>query len=198
MGSDMPRIGMEPVRRAAIIKATLEEIGSTGTLEVTVGQIARRAGVSSALAHHYFGGKEALFLAAMRSVLTQYGAEVRASLRDLQEPERRLLAILTASFSHTSFRREIISVWLNFYVLAQTVPEAKRLLMIYQRRLHSNLVFCLRPLAGDRAPAIAASAGALIDGVYLRHALRDVIPNPAASVNMVFALIESEINGGVR
>ncbi|REA89356.1 TetR family transcriptional regulator, partial [Staphylococcus pseudintermedius] len=96
---------------------------------VTVGQIARRAGVSSALAHHYFGGKEALFLAAMRSVLTAYGAEVSASLRDLQDPERRLVAILVASFSETSFRREIIAVWLNFYVLAQTVPEAKRCLL---------------------------------------------------------------------
>lgn len=192
----MPRIGMEPVRRAAIIKATLEEIGFTGTLEVTVGQIARRAGISTALAHHYFGGKEALFLAAMRSVLVEYGIGVRTSLRGVTDPRRRLEAILQASFSDTNFRREIISVWLNFYVLAQTVPEVKRLLMIYQRRLHSNLVSCLRPLAGDRAPDIATSAGALIDGVYLRHALRDVIPNPAASVNMVFALIDSEIKEG--
>ncbi|MDB6452178.1 choline-binding transcriptional repressor BetI [Falsirhodobacter sp. 20TX0035] len=193
----MPRIGMEPVRRAALIKATLEEIGAKGTLEVTVAKIARRAGVSAALAHHYFGGKEALFLAAMRSVLAHYSGDVRAALRDVRDPRQRLSGILEASFSDTNFRPGIIGVWLNFYVLAQTVPDAKRLLTTYQRRLHSNLVSCLRPLAGDRAPAIAASAGALIDGVYLRHALRDVIPDPAASVNMVFVLIESEIKGEV-
>ncbi|WP_435163756.1 choline-binding transcriptional repressor BetI [Falsirhodobacter sp. 1013] len=194
----MPRIGMEPVRRAALIRATLEEIGAVGTLEVTVAQIARRAGVSAALAHHYFGGKEALFLAAMRSVLAHYSADVRAALRDVRDPRQRLAGILEASFSDANFRTEIIGVWLNFYVLAQTVPDAKRLLTTYQRRLHSNLVSCLRPLAGERAPAIAASAGALIDGVYLRHALRDVIPDPAASVNMVFVLIESEIKGEAR
>ncbi|WP_153010536.1 transcriptional regulator BetI [Falsirhodobacter sp. alg1] len=195
----MPKTGMEPVRRAALIRATIEEIGVAGTLDVTVGRIAKRAGVSSALAHHYFGGKEDLFLAAMRNVLATYGAGVRIALRDAgPDPVARLQAILNASFSPENFSHETISAWLNFYVLAQTVPEAKRLLVIYQRRLHSNLVDCLRPRAGHRATAIAASAGALIDGVYLRHALSDVIPNPAASVNMVFVLIQSELEGDLQ
>ena len=54
----MPRVGMEPIRREALVKATIAEIGQAGSLDVTVAQIARRAGMSSALAHHYFGGKE--------------------------------------------------------------------------------------------------------------------------------------------
>ena len=33
--------------------------------------------MSSALAHHYFGSKEAMFLAAMRHVMSLYGAEMR-------------------------------------------------------------------------------------------------------------------------
>ena len=43
----MPKLGMEPIRKAALIKAAIAEIGQAGTLEVTVSQIARRAGVSS-------------------------------------------------------------------------------------------------------------------------------------------------------
>ena len=60
----MPKIGMEPIRRAALVKATIAEIGEVGTLDVTVSQIAKRAGMSSGLAHHYFGRKEQIFLAA--------------------------------------------------------------------------------------------------------------------------------------
>lgn len=191
----MPKLGMEPIRKAELIKATIAEIGLQGSLDVTVGQIAKRAGMSSALAHHYFGGKEAIFLAAMRHVLTLYGAEVRSGLRAAAGPDVRLLAILNASFSPENFRREVISAWLNFYVLAQTVPEAKRLLTIYQRRLHSNLVDCLRPKAGARAAGIAAGVGALIDGVYLRHALVEVNPDPAASVAMVLSHIQYELKG---
>ncbi|WP_295317559.1 TetR family transcriptional regulator, partial [Roseobacter sp.] len=54
----MPKLGMEPIRRSALVDATIAEIGVRGSLDVTVGQIARRAGMSTALAHHYFGGKD--------------------------------------------------------------------------------------------------------------------------------------------
>ena len=76
----MARAGAEPIRRAAIVKATIQEVGRAGSLEITVAQIAARAGMSSALAHHYFGSKEAIFVAAMRHVLTLFGAEVRGAL----------------------------------------------------------------------------------------------------------------------
>ncbi len=106
---------------------------------MTVSQIAKRAGMSSALAHHYFGGKEEMFLAAMRHILTLYGAEVRGALAVAEGPEARVQAVVRASFTPANFRREVVGAWLNFWVLAQTVPEAQRLLAIYQRRLRSNL-----------------------------------------------------------
>ena len=178
----MPKLGMEPIRKAALVKATIIEIGQAGSLDVTVGQIARRAGMSTALAHHYFGGKEAMFLAAMRHVLTLYGAEVRGALAVAQGPEARLQAILAASFGRSNFRREVVGAWLNFWVLAQGTPEATRLLVVYQRRLRSNLLSNLRPLVGARADRLADGMGALIDGVYLREVLKQGQPDAAAAV----------------
>jgi TetR/AcrR family transcriptional repressor of bet genes len=64
--------------RARLVQATIHEIGAAGSLDVTVGQIAKRAGVSPALAFHYFGGKDRLFLAAMRAILSVYGARCAA------------------------------------------------------------------------------------------------------------------------
>lgn len=189
----MPKLGMEPIRKAALVNATITEIGLSGSLDVTVGQIARRAGMSTALAHHYFGGKEALFLAAMRHVLTLYGAEVRGALVQAQGSRDRLRAILRASFSAGNFRRETVGAWLNFYVLAQSVPEARRLLAVYQRRLRSNLLHDLRPLSGARAGAIADAAGALIDGLYLREALKGGPPDGAAAVAMIDAFLAAEL-----
>ena len=190
----MPKLGMEPIRKAALVKATIVEIGRMGSLDVTVSQIAKRAGMSTALAHHYFGGKEALFLAAMRHVLSLYGAEVRGSLLMAgNDPQARLNAILNASFSPSNFRREVVGAWLNFWVLAQTVPEARRLLVIYERRLTSNLTACLRPLAAERAGPIAASAAALIDGVYLRQALTRATPDAKTAVAMVAAHISAAL-----
>ena len=180
----MPKLGMEPIRKDALVKATIVEIGRIGSLDVTVSQIAKRAGMSSALAHHYFGSKEGMFLAAMRHILTLYGAEVRGALAPAQDPEARLRAILHASFSPGNFRREAIGAWLNFWVLAQTVPEARRLLAVYHGRLRSNLLSCLRPLAGERAEEMARGLGALIDGLYLREVLKVGPPDSQAAVQV--------------
>ncbi|SFB86576.1 transcriptional regulator BetI [Tropicimonas isoalkanivorans] len=162
---------MEPIRRTALVEATIHEIGVSGTLDVPVSKIARRAGVSSALAHHYFGNKEQLFLDAMRHMLTLYAKEVRRGLSEVEGPRARLEAVVAAGFRPFNFQREAIAAWLNFYVLAQTSVGAQRLLNIYHRRLHSTLVHDLRPLVGDEAPRIARLVAALIDGLYLRHAL---------------------------
>ena len=177
----MPKLGMEPIRKAALVKATIAEIGAVGSLDVTVAQIARRAGMSSALAHHYFGGKEQIFLAAMRHILALYGAEVRAALANINGPsgrntcpKARILAVIGASFADSNFRQEVVSAWLHFYVLAQTVPEARRLLHVYQRRLRANLLYGLRPLLVDMpggAETVADGIGAMIDGLYIRLAL---------------------------
>lgn len=161
----------EEERRAELIKATIREIGSTGTLNVTTSQIAKSAGVSPGLAFHYFGDKDALFLAAMRFILTQYGADVRELLQSASSPDERLEAIANASFGMTNFRRDAIYAWVNFYALSLRSDPARRLLYVYQRRLHSNLVDALRPKVGERAPDVARRIAGLIDGLYLRYAL---------------------------
>lgn len=158
-------------RKQQLVEATIHEIGASGNLNVTVGQIAKRAGVSSALAFHYFGDKERLFLASMRYILTIYGAEVRGALSASASPLERVEGIIRASFSASNFRAETIAAWLNFYVLAQSSDEARRLLSVYHRRLQSNLMRDLRPLVGDRATDVAERLGGLIDGVYLRFAV---------------------------
>lgn len=189
----MPKLGMEPIRKAALVKATIVEIGRTGSLDVTVSQIARRAGMSPALAHHYFGSKEEMFLAAMRHILTLYGAEVRGALAAAEGDQGRIRAILRASFSPGNFRREAVGAWLNFWVLAQSVPEARRLLAVYQGRLRSNLASALRPLAGSRAPALADGLGALIDGLYLREVLKTGAPDGKTAVAMALAYLDAAL-----
>ncbi len=195
----MPKLGMEPIRRSALVEATIVEIGRAGSLDVTVSQIAKRAGMSSALAHHYFGGKDQIFIAAMRHILSVYGAQVRAALSVTDGPRARLEAIIRASFEAGHFRSEVISAWMNFYVQAQNSDEARRLLSVYQKRLLSNLVHELRPLIGEKAPDMAANIAALIDGLYIRHALRDSVPDgQAASMRVLNCLDMMLMEEGVK
>jgi TetR/AcrR family transcriptional repressor of bet genes len=186
----MPKQGTKTERRSALVTATIREVGARGSLDVTVGQIARRAGVSSALAHHYFGTKENILLSAMRHILRTYGAEVRASLTQARTPRGRLDAVVRASFAPTNFQPHVISAWLMFYVHAQTVPEAARLLAIYKARLASNLIHDLKPLVGVRAPHVASGIGALIDGLYIRHGLQSLDHDAEAAARVVLEYLD--------
>ena len=164
-------------RKTELINAAIQTIARSGTLDVTVADIAREAGMSTALAHHYFGSKDQIFLSTMREILSRYGVTVRAALNGLDDPRDRLLAVLDASLGPEHFDADTVAAWLNFYVLAQQDEEAARLLRVYHRRLRANLLGDLRAVIGARADRIADTLGALIDGVYLRQALeRDPAP----------------------
>ena len=187
----MPKVGMEPIRRKALIDAAISAIGERGSLDVTMSEIAGRAGVSSALAHHYFGAKEELLQATMRHLLTELDADARAELRAARNPRERVLAVIAVNFSDKQFRPETIAAWLTFYVAAQNSPSLRRLLRIYARRLHSNLMSGLAGLMPrDEAERAAEAIAALIDGLYIRRALRDGTPNAASAI----ALAEDYLN----
>ena len=167
----MPRVGMQPVRTSALIKAAIAEIGRTGSMDVTVSQIARRAGVSSALAHHYFGSKANMFAAAMRHILTQFGDEVRGNLRGISGPRERLETIIRSNFSDMNMHPDTVAAWLNFYVYAQSSEEVARLLRVYHRRIRSNLLHELRQIVPEKAPMVAEGIASIIDGAYIRWVL---------------------------
>jgi TetR/AcrR family transcriptional repressor of bet genes len=185
---------MEPIRRNALVEATIHEIGAKGTLDVTVSQIAKRAGMSSALAHHYFGSKEQMFAAAMRHILTLYGAEVRGAMIMAKNPRERIEAIIRASFSPRQFREESVAAWLNFYVQAQKSDDALRLLNVYQKRLRSNLMHDFKQLAGADARTLTRGLAAMIDGLYIRQALRRDPIAPAAAIDVLMHYLDTSLD----
>ncbi|CUW42910.1 transcriptional regulator BetI [Brucella vulpis] len=192
----MPKIGMEPLRRRELIDAAIRTIGQRGSLDVTVAQIAHEAGVSPALAHHYFGGKDKLILATMRHLLRELGRDLNAAIKQANTPHERIAAIIAVNFSAAQFAQETIAAWLTFYVHAQQSDDIKRLLRIYARRLHSNLVFVLEQLTSRaRANRIAEGAGAMIDGLYIRHALGADAPDAASAIALVEDYIAIQLSG---
>ncbi|MEM9850661.1 MAG: transcriptional regulator BetI, partial [Pseudomonadota bacterium] len=173
----------------------IEEVGSAGSLDVTVTQIARRAGVSSGLAHHYFGGKEQIFLAAMGHILTEFSAALRRDLARVTGPRARLEAVISASFHPENFSDTVVSAWLTFYVYAQSEPGAQRLWRVFARRLHSTMVYDLAQLT-DRTAArrTAHVIAALIDGFYIRHALGGQGPSRLEIVALVADVLARQLD----
>jgi TetR/AcrR family transcriptional repressor of bet genes len=190
----MPKLGMPPLRRRALIDAAILTIGERGTLDVTMSEIAGRAGVSSALAHHYFGAKDELLQATMRHILSELNSDARNALARSRTARERVSAVIAVNFSETQFQPEIIAAWLAFYVEAQKSETLRRLLRVYARRLHSNLMSGLTGLMpSSEAERAAEAIAALIDGLYIRRALKDGTPNAASAIALVEDYLETKL-----
>jgi TetR/AcrR family transcriptional regulator, transcriptional repressor of bet genes len=186
----MPKLGMEPIRRRALIDAAIAEIGAKGGLDVTVGQIAKRAGVSAALAHHYFGNKQQILIETMRHLLREFNAVAKERMRVGQTPREILSAIVEASFGAEQFSDATVATWLAFYAETRKSSEAYTLLNVYTRRLRSNLLFALRQLS-QRPEDAAEMIGALIDGLYIRQSLRPGPASPKDAIRLVETFIDN-------
>ncbi|MDZ7853463.1 MAG: transcriptional regulator BetI [Halomonas sp.] len=170
----MPKVGMEPIRRQQLIKATMAAIDEVGLADATVMRIARHAGVSAGIISHYFGGKDGLLEATMRQILWDLGEAVAARRRELitQNPRDHIGAIIDGNFDRSQVTGPVAKTWLAFWASSMHEPELARLQQVNDRRLYANLSYQFRrAMPRDEARACARALAALIDGLWLRGAL---------------------------
>jgi TetR/AcrR family transcriptional repressor of bet genes len=163
---------MAPIRRKQLVEAAIVVIHELGFANATVARIARRAGISAGLVHHYFRDKDDLLFATMRHLLAELRADAVARLSGAREPHQRVCAIIDACFGEAQFEEQVFSAWLALYGNARQSDRLRRIVTIYHRRLKSSLVHELRRLVPEaEAPRLAEGIGSMIDGLWLRYAL---------------------------
>ncbi|MDH3689032.1 MAG: transcriptional regulator BetI [Gammaproteobacteria bacterium] len=166
------RIG--DIRRQDLTEAaflTLQQHGLRGT---TIARVGAQAGMSPGIVHHYFKNKAELLEATMRRTGAKLSKEVIALLRKATTPRERLYAIIEGNFAPDTFTPEIAHAWLSFCAEVPVNPQFARIQRVLQRRMHSNLMHCLRQLLPlEKAIAVAGTISVLIDGFWLRRGLKD-------------------------
>jgi len=170
----MPKLGMQDVRRQQLIEATFATVQRHGLADTTMQRIAREAGLSAGIIHHYFADKDALLAATMRALLAELRRDVVARLAAARTPEARVRAVLAACFAEEQFRPALVAAWLAFWAQSPHAPELARLRRLYDRRTWTNLRAPLGELLPPREAARAATTlAAMIDGFWLRAGAGD-------------------------
>ena len=140
-------------------------------------EIAGRAGVSSALAHHYFGAKNELLQATMRHILAELGRDTRMALQAAGSGRCARISGHSGQLLRKAVPARDNRGLACILCRGAEVPELRRLLRVYARRLHSNLMSGLTGMMAHReAERAAEGIAALIDGLYIRRALKDGTP----------------------
>ena len=141
--------------RDLILEAALAEFSTKGLGGARVDEIAARAGINKRMLYHYFGNKEALFLAALERVYeTIRNAEAALDLQHL-EPLAGMRRLVDFTWRHFTEHPEFVTM-LN----SENLHRARHLRRSGKiRALHSPLIAMLDDLLRRGAAAGVFRAG---------------------------------------
>jgi TetR/AcrR family transcriptional regulator len=94
--------------RSKLLTAARREFASSGLAGARVDEIAARAGVNKQLVYHYFGDKDALYLAVLEWVYEELRAQERKLNLEGLPPERAIKKLIESSFDHLAAHPDFI------------------------------------------------------------------------------------------
>jgi len=138
--------------RERIVHAACASVSDSGLAELTIGDVASRAGVSTALVHYHFATKKRLLAAACERL-----AALRSNARIAALTGSRGLSALDALWSVLS-GAGAERAWHDLALLARRDASVRRALGEQRRAEHAAVAGILPQLFADlgAAPAVAA------------------------------------------
>lgn len=186
-----PKVGVAPVQRARIVRATVRCLARHGYSGLTMRRVAGEAGVSQGILHYYFRDKRAMLTAALEAVTADLDGRVAAALgASGGDPRQALGALVRACLEAAVEAPEVWAVFVEFW--GETMHDAD--LRATNARLYERLRRAVGALVarGQRAGRFrkveAREAGAvvlaLVDGMSLQLAFDPGAFDVAAATRM--------------
>jgi AcrR family transcriptional regulator len=189
-----------PPARERILEAACELIAAEGIDVVRIARVATRAGVSTALVHHYFSTREDLLEQALLHSF-QLAAEERfgdEAVTDESATRTLARAIRTSLPEPGEPEREWV-LWVELWLRAVRDPELKPVAAVLYARYRSWLATVIQAgvdsgeFARVNAEDVADHAMALLDGLGLRALLRDPAMDLSRARRTIAGLIAPQL-----
>lgn len=110
-----PRLGVGPVRREQIVRATIRCLARDGYAGLTMKRVAVEAAVSQGILHYYFRDKAAMLAAAARRVTADLDRRVAVEARNAHGAHARLRAVIRACLETAVESRDFWTVFIEFW-----------------------------------------------------------------------------------
>lgn len=189
-----PRPQIDHIRKPQLLAAAAEVIAERGVAATRISDIAERAGTSSPAVLYWFGSKEELLAEALTWQEERFYAEMTERLAEgLSAPERLALLIECSSAGGEW------TLWMEFWARALRDPGVARTRGELDRRWRGAIAEIVRDglLDGEFADAdadeVAATLGALLDGLAVQVTLKDPEMPPERMVALARRVAEDQI-----
>lgn len=111
-------------RRRAIVDAAWPMFAEHGYTPVTIADIARATGISTAAVLYYFPSKNAIFMATLE-VCSIEAAKRRAFVDDIADPAKRLLAFAAVQLDGSAEAKREWATWAQFWSSSPAFADAQ-------------------------------------------------------------------------
>ena len=102
----MPKMGMEPLRRAEAINAALECFCIYGIEKTTLDMVAEQAGFSKGVVAYYFKSKKQLISDSLKAFLKAYKIKTSSQITDQMTPVEMLRSVVEVSLPPMNEEKE--------------------------------------------------------------------------------------------
>ncbi|MBW2493251.1 MAG: TetR/AcrR family transcriptional regulator [Deltaproteobacteria bacterium] len=135
-------------RRQQLIEAAMRSIAEHGIAHTTVARVAEEAGLSQGIMNFYFEGKQALLLATLEYVESEFQRGRREKMRSsAKTPEAQLDAIIEATFDPAVCNPLYLDVWDAFWGEARARADFNRVCSAYETSQCKETIRLFRKLA---------------------------------------------------
>lgn len=113
-----PVAATEAERRLSLLKAAFREVAEKGFSDVTLEDIAVRAGVSKGVTLYYFDSKEDLFRQLFGWLIDSIHARMREAVLKAEDPVAKIRALVAIIFPSPGKNRAFFRAYMDFCSLA--------------------------------------------------------------------------------
>lgn len=165
----MNRNDIKDKRRQQLINATIDSIAKRGLTETTITHISKGAGLSRGIVNFYFTSKEAMMREVLGSMISQYEAAWKSSLKDGMSPRERLEAVVKAHFEVKICSLKRLNVMTAFWGHAATHDAYREKIDTSDIALQAVLENCWKEMtpSGYNPAQFARQLHAMIRGLWL-------------------------------
>ena len=115
-------------RKRQITRAAYEIIAEKGYNNFTMMDIAKRAGVSSGLIHHYFKDKENMLVTLLREMQQNIRQSLEQSIEKVADPREKLDIFMDQAFGLVENEKEYIYITFDFLTQIKFNERMQRIL----------------------------------------------------------------------
>jgi len=194
-----PATESNEARRIQMLRAATELICERGFSETRISDVAKRAGVSSALVIYYFGTRDRLLVDALRYSEEAFYEAAEAMLAEVSSVRERISLLIewTCIPSRDGEIPGAWGLWFDLWVQAFRHEEVKAGRVERDARWRRMIVDAIESddVQGKIDPSMfALEFAALLDGLSIQVALDDPEVNSKVAYDIAMRFAERELN----